>query len=51
MMRSASSSATVTGLASAFMVDPLDGTREFVDGRQEFTVNIAYIESGAPVAG
>ncbi|MGO6907435.1 3'(2'),5'-bisphosphate nucleotidase CysQ, partial [Rhizobium ruizarguesonis] len=26
-----------------FLVDPLDGTREFVDGRQEFTVNIAYI--------
>ena len=34
-----------------FLVDPLDGTREFVDGRQEFTVNIAYIENGAPVAG
>lgn len=36
---------------SFFLVDPLDGTREFVDGRQEFTVNIAYIENGAPVAG
>jgi 3'(2'), 5'-bisphosphate nucleotidase len=34
-----------------FLVDPLDGTREFVDKRQEFTVNIAYIENGVPVAG
>lgn len=34
-----------------FLVDPLDGTREFVDRRKEFTVNIAYIEHGIPVAG
>ncbi|MGO4355673.1 3'(2'),5'-bisphosphate nucleotidase CysQ [Rhizobium sp. RAF36] len=34
-----------------FLVDPLDGTREFVDKRKEFTVNIAYIENGIPVAG
>jgi 3'(2'), 5'-bisphosphate nucleotidase len=34
-----------------FLVDPLDGTREFVAGRGEFTVNIALIEAGAPVAG
>jgi 3'(2'), 5'-bisphosphate nucleotidase len=33
------------------LVDPLDGTREFIDGRDEFTVNIAMIESGVPVAG
>ena len=33
------------------LVDPLDGTREFVAGRDEFTVNIALIESGVPVAG
>jgi 3'(2'), 5'-bisphosphate nucleotidase len=34
-----------------FLVDPLDGTREFVEHRDEFTVNIAYIVDGIPVAG
>lgn len=34
-----------------FLVDPLDGTKEFVAGRNEFTVNIALIESDAPIAG
>ncbi len=34
-----------------FLVDPLDGTREFIAGRKEFTVNIALVEDGAPVAG
>jgi 3'(2'), 5'-bisphosphate nucleotidase len=34
-----------------FLVDPLDGTREFVKRRGDFTVNIALIEGGAPVAG
>lgn len=34
-----------------FLVDPLDGTREFIDHRDEFTVNIAYIENGVPVTG
>jgi 3'(2'), 5'-bisphosphate nucleotidase len=33
------------------LVDPLDGTREFVSGLDEFTVNIAFISRGAPVAG
>ncbi len=33
------------------LVDPLDGTREFVAGLDEFTVNIAMISAGAPVAG
>lgn len=33
------------------LVDPLDGTREFVKGSDEFTVNIALIERGKPVAG
>ncbi len=37
--------------ASFFLVDPLDGTREFVDRRPEFTVNIAYITDGHPMAG
>ncbi|MEL6372982.1 MAG: inositol monophosphatase family protein [Pseudomonadota bacterium] len=30
------------------LVDPLDGTREFVAGREDFTINIALIEDGAP---
>ena len=34
-----------------FMVDPLDGTREFIAGRHEFTINIAMIENGRPLAG
>jgi 3'(2'), 5'-bisphosphate nucleotidase len=34
-----------------FLVDPLDGTREFVSQRDEFTVNIALIEAGEPVLG
>ncbi|WP_414899389.1 3'(2'),5'-bisphosphate nucleotidase CysQ [Rhizobium cremeum] len=33
------------------LVDPLDGTREFVGGHCDFTVNIALIEAGRPVAG
>ena len=34
-----------------FLVDPLDGTRGFVDRNGEFTVNIALVEDGAPLAG
>ena len=34
-----------------FLVDPLDGTREFVAGRDEFTVNIALIRDGSPALG
>jgi 3'(2'), 5'-bisphosphate nucleotidase len=34
-----------------FLVDPLDGTREFVKRNGEFTVNIALIENHAPVLG
>lgn len=33
------------------LVDPLDGTREFISRNGEFTVNIALIEDGAPTAG
>ena len=33
------------------LVDPLDGTKEFVQGSTEFTVNIALVESGIPLAG
>lgn len=34
-----------------WLVDPLDGTREFVKRNGEFTVNIALVESGRPVCG
>lgn len=33
------------------LVDPLDGTKEFVHRTEEFTVNAALIEDGKPVAG
>lgn len=33
------------------IVDPLDGTKEFISRNGEFTVNIALIEAGRPIAG
>ncbi len=37
--------------ARYFLVDPLDGTKEFLKKNGEFTVNIALIEDGRPVFG
>jgi len=34
-----------------FLVDPLDGTKEFISGKQDFTVNIALVRNGSPVLG
>jgi 3'-phosphoadenosine 5'-phosphosulfate (PAPS) 3'-phosphatase len=34
-----------------WVVDPLDGTREFVQGIPEFCVSIAMVENGIPIAG
>jgi 3'(2'), 5'-bisphosphate nucleotidase len=34
-----------------WLVDPLDGTKEFISRNGEFTVNIALIEAGSPVLG
>lgn len=34
-----------------FLVDPLDGTKEFIARNGDFTVNIALVEGGVPVAG
>ena len=34
-----------------FLVDPLDGTKEFIKKSNEFTVNIALVENGRPVMG
>jgi 3'(2'), 5'-bisphosphate nucleotidase len=40
----------VTG-SRFWLVDPLDGTKEFLSGNGEFTVNIALIENGKPILG
>jgi len=34
-----------------FLIDPLDGTKEFIKKNGEFTVNIAYIKNGTPILG
>jgi 3'(2'), 5'-bisphosphate nucleotidase len=36
---------------SFFLIDPLDGTKEFVAGRDEFTVNLALVTDGVPLLG
>jgi 3'(2'), 5'-bisphosphate nucleotidase len=36
---------------SFFLIDPLDGTKEFVAGRSEFTVNLALVTEGKPLLG
>ena len=43
---------SAAALAAVFaLVDPLDGTREFIAGRDEYTVNVALIENGEPRLG
>jgi 3'(2'), 5'-bisphosphate nucleotidase len=37
--------------ASFFMVDPLDGTREFIAGHNDYTVNVALVTGGRPLLG
>lgn len=39
------------GTERLWLVDPLDGTKEYVDGRGDFTVNVGLIDQGLPVAG
>jgi len=39
------------GKKHVWVVDPLDGTREFVLGLPEFCVSIGFVEDGKPVAG
>lgn len=34
-----------------WIVDPLDGTKEFIAGRKEYTINIALIKNGIPILG
>jgi 3'(2'), 5'-bisphosphate nucleotidase len=45
-------SATHDSSANTFLiVDPLDGTKEFINRRGDFTVNIALVENGVPTRG
>lgn len=39
------------GARTLFLVDPLDGTKEFLKRNGEFTVNVALVEDGRPLAG
>jgi 3'(2'), 5'-bisphosphate nucleotidase len=39
------------GAGRFWLVDPLDGTKEFVKRNGEFTINIALVEDGTPVLG
>jgi 3'(2'), 5'-bisphosphate nucleotidase len=41
----------LAGGASVILVDPLDGTRDFIAGRDEYTINIALVTGGIPVLG
>ncbi len=41
----------LTGAEYIWLVDALDGTREFIEGGDEFTVNIALLKQGVPVLG
>lgn len=42
---------TRVGYSKYFLVDPLDGTKEFIKRNGEFTVNIAYMEGHSAVGG
>lgn len=41
----------LAGLEVAFLVDPIDGTKAFVDGAPEYAVMVALVAAGEPVAG
>ncbi|MEK1889757.1 MAG: 3'(2'),5'-bisphosphate nucleotidase CysQ [Phyllobacterium sp.] len=36
---------------SCFVVDPIDGTREYIDGRDDFTINVALVADDFPAMG
>lgn len=46
-----STAVAVPGADVFFLVDPLDGTKEFLNRTDEFTVNIAVVSDGRPAAG
>ena len=35
----------------AFVVDPLDGTQAFLEGKREFSISVAIVENGLPISG
>lgn len=41
----------INGADKYWLVDPLDGTKEFIKKNEEFTVNIALVENSTPVLG
>jgi 3'(2'), 5'-bisphosphate nucleotidase len=43
--------AKLPAAGSFFLIDPLDGTKEFLAGRDEFTVNLALVTDGVPLLG
>jgi 3'(2'), 5'-bisphosphate nucleotidase len=43
--------ATPPYAGSLFVIDPLDGTKEFIAGRDEFTINLAIVTNGVPLFG
>jgi 3'(2'), 5'-bisphosphate nucleotidase len=44
--------AALAGAGSTYwLVDPLDGTKEFLKGLPEYTVNVALVEAGVPILG
>jgi 3'(2'), 5'-bisphosphate nucleotidase len=43
--------ATPPYAGSFFVIDPLDGTKEFIAGRNEFTINVALVTDGIPQLG
>lgn len=45
----ASDSGTRLGKSRVWVIDPLDGTREFAGGRQDWAVHIALVEDGQPI--
>jgi 3'(2'), 5'-bisphosphate nucleotidase len=42
---------SIDAAKTLWLIDPLDGTKEFLKGTNEFTVNVALIEGGLPVFG
>jgi 3'(2'), 5'-bisphosphate nucleotidase len=48
---STAAGAPISAAGRFLLVDPLDGTREFLARNGEFTINVALIEGGAPIAG
>ena len=48
---STAAGAQINAAGRFLLVDPLDGTREFIARNGEFTINVALVEGGVPIAG